>query len=1084
MLTVYKASAGSGKTFQLVVEYLQLIMENPQNYRHILAVTFTNKATNEMKSRILEQLHLLATGQPSDYLRHLKEKIALDENQIRNRAKLVLKNILHDYNRFSVSTIDSFTQRTIKAFNRELGISPNFMLELDNDMVLAEATDRLIANIDKDKKLRKWLISFSREKIQENQTQHLENSIKKLGAELFKEKFQLFFPAEGESVYSRKNLKSFGRELNEIKAGYENTLKSIGKRGVDIIANSALTVDDFSGKSRGVAAIFEKFAGGAQPGISDSTREAAENPEKWYTRTSPKKDEIRNIAENHLQPLLRQIIEFIDRKQKEYNTALAVLKQFRTLGILTDLKEVIKQMLHEKGLLQLSDANLLLSKIIGNSDAPFIYEKTGHRYHHFMLDEFQDTSLLQWKNFKPLVLNSLASGNKNLLVGDVKQSIYRWRNGDWNILAKNIYQDFREDQLSVHTLKNNWRSEKRIVAFNNAFFEHFKETMQFNLLEVLEGDDEKITNNFKRIYDSIEQVPAKKGAENEGYVNISFLADDDFENCSVQLLIEEVKKAQDKGIKASEMAILLRKNKEGPFIIEKFLEAAGLPENQRYNLSVLSNESLFLRSSQGALLIINILRLLTDPGEPVIRVALLHQWLNWLKPELIKKGKLQPGTTGYDFGLKENNNSWKDQFEAVFEAELADKIRKVKENIPVSSLDETVTRIASLWQLFEIESELPFIQTLTDQAGILKSSLSNDISNFLYWWDEKGSTTSVNVNEEADSIQLMTVHKAKGLEFKAVFIPFFNWETQNTGNKRPMLWVNPKTAPFNRFPVLPVQHEKLLRNSLFCDEYNEETVSTFIDVFNLVYVAFTRAKSALFVHCQELTEQKKETSSAKPVHFMLKKTLEKMVLHPDFQNCFNDEKTLFQLGEIPLPESTAGNSASVYIEKYAFTDFSDKVKLRWSGEYLADGETMRSVKNTGSVIHEILASVETANELENACRKALAEGKIDESEMNQLLVKLKAALQKEPVNSWFDGHFRVFNERSLLSPGKTLRPDRIMILGDKAVVADYKTGEVKADSHRKQVQNYAEVLKKSGFRKVEGYLWYIGLNEVDKVCEL
>ncbi len=217
MLTIYKASAGSGKTFQLVVEYIRLLLANPTNYRHILAVTFTNKATNEMKSRILEQLNLLSNNQPSDYLNHLIDDKTFTESFVRQRAKLVLKNILHDYNRFSVSTIDSFTQRVIKSFNRELGISPNFMLELDSEMILAEATDRLLAKIDTDKKLLKWLKDYSREQIEENNSQRIEENIKSLGKELFKEKFQVFMTGDEEKKYTRKNLGEFGKGTSKDK---------------------------------------------------------------------------------------------------------------------------------------------------------------------------------------------------------------------------------------------------------------------------------------------------------------------------------------------------------------------------------------------------------------------------------------------------------------------------------------------------------------------------------------------------------------------------------------------------------------------------------------------------------------------------------------------------------------------------------------------------------------------------------------------------------------------------------------------------------------------------------------------------
>ncbi len=1084
MLSVYKASAGSGKTFQLVVEYIRLILENPFNYKHILAVTFTNKATNEMKTRILEQLNLLATGKPSNYIQHLQEGNNYTEDFIRKRAKEVLKNILHDYNRFSISTIDSFTQRTIKAFNRELGISPNFILELDNEMILAEATDQLLAKVDKDKKLLKWLKSFSTEKIEENRSQRIDDNIKLLGKELFKEKFQVFFPDEGESVYSRKNLKSFGKELNRIKKEYETTLKNLGKKGVEIISANSLKVDDFSGKSRGIGSQFEKYANGLQPNITQTVEDAAIEVEKWYTKQSSKKAEIHGIVEKELQPLLVQILNYIRTNEEKYNTAVAVLKQFRTLGILTDLKEEIKILVQEKGLLQISDANLLLSKIIGDSDSPFIYEKTGNYYHHFMLDEFQDTSLLQWENFKPLVINSLAEGNKNLLVGDVKQSIYRWRNSDWNILAEKINDDFQENQRIDKSLVNNWRSDRNIIAFNNAVFENLKEVFEEIQFRAIQDSDNIFIEKFRNIYTSVSQIPGKE-QESNGFVSIKFLPKDEFEEDSLNNLVEQVKELQDKGIKASETAILIRANKEGTPVIKKFLEASKQPENKGYNLSVLSNESLFLFASQGVLMIINAIKLLIDSKNDIAKVALFNQWMNWLKPELASRGISTAGekSFGFDFS-SEDNRTWKEDFESVFEAELTGKLNEIIQKTFISSLDETITQISSVFQLLEIETELPFIQTLIDQAGELKSSLANDLSNLLFWWNEKGYKTSVNINEEVESIRLLTIHKSKGLEFKAVVIPFFNWKTSISGNTAPIHWVEPKLEPFNQFPILPVQHGTNMKNSQFRFEYNEEIVNTYIDVFNLVYVAFTRAKSVLVVHCPAPDEPKKETDSSKPVHYLLNKSLERISSMPFFSNCFNDDKSVFQLDEISVSGKNDKTSDSEIIQKYVFNDFSERIKLRLSGEdFLINDEKQHSVKNTGKVIHEILAEIETPADLEKSCMNALYEGKINKHEKNEIQTRLLQEFRNPLIKSWFDGSYKVLNERNLLKANKLLRPDRIMLSGNNAVVVDYKTGESKSENYHWQVKRYAKTLKETGLEKVEGYIWYIQLNEVEKVCE-
>ena len=562
MLTVYKASAGSGKTFRLVVEYLKLILDNPFNYRHILAVTFTNKATNEMKSRILKELNLIANGKNSATIEVLKTETSKSEQFIRERAHQVLRNILHDYNRFSINTIDSFTQKVIKSFNRELGISPNFTVELDTDMILEEAVARLFANIGNNKNLLHWLQEYSRERIEENHSQRLDADIKKLGAELFKERFQVFFPEDDESVYTRDNLNSFVKEIKQLKASFEQTLKNKGSKAVDEMESAGLKPADFSGgATRSVGAFLVKLANGEMPNFTKTVREAAEDAKKWAAKSNKQREEIIAIVEQKLRPVLQEIVAYFDQNFAKYNTTIAVLKQIRTLGILIDLKDEIKELLHEKGILPLSDSNLLLSKIIGQSDSPFIYEKIGNYYKHFMLDEFQDTSGLQWHNFKPLVLNSLAEGNNNLIVGDVKQSIYRWRNSDWNILAEQLKYDFSDAQRREESLEFNFRSDRNIIDFNNTIFEALLNEFENRIFNP-EEDLKNHLPRFRNIYTEFVQKTGDESAEKRGYIETNFLPAEDFMDDSTHKLIEQVKTLQDKGINAEDIAILIRKNSE------------------------------------------------------------------------------------------------------------------------------------------------------------------------------------------------------------------------------------------------------------------------------------------------------------------------------------------------------------------------------------------------------------------------------------------------------------------------------------------------------------------------------------------
>ena len=1091
MLTVYKASAGSGKTFQLVAEYLKLLLKNPLSYRNILAVTFTNKATQEMKSRILEQLNLLAENSDSAYLGLLKSATNFSETIIRERAKQVLKNILHDYNRFSVSTIDSFTQRVIKAFNREMGISPHFMLELDNEMVLEEAVDRLMAKVDSDKQLRRWLVKFSEEKIRENKSQRIEEDIKNLGSELFKEKFQVFFPENetDENPYTRENLEGFRGELEKIVGWFESALKKKAGECIAFIQQAGFSVDDFSYKMSGVAGYLKKLSDGEIKEAGTRVFTAAESAEKWFSKSHKHKIALEKLVVNNLQPLLNEILTFWSNNEIRYQSAIEVRRQLRMLGILTDLKEEVRLLLQEKGILQLSDSNLLLNKIIGESESPFIYEKIGTRFNYYMLDEFQDTSSLQWSNFKPLVANALAEGHHALLVGDVKQSIYRWRNSDWSILAQQINSDFPQFPPHEVQLKKNWRSQLNIIDFNNAAFGALKHTFEIFLSEEIE--DEGFLDKFQNIYQHFEQEPGRPSAEKKGLAEVNFIPEEDFEKQSPELLVEQVKRLQDKGLKASEIAILLRKNKEGAKVVETFMEASQKEENAGYNLTVLSNESLFLYASRSVNMVMLIIELLIDSEAEIPKVSLLHFWLSWLKPALKDKGFTfsEEPQLAFDFNnlTMQNPGKWAvdEKFRTVFESELGEKMRQLRQKILLSSPDETVSEICAYFGLFNMEAELPFLQTLIDQAASLKTVLSNDLSNFLFWWKEKGYETSVNVNDEVDSVRLLTVHKAKGLEFEAVLLPFFNWDISWSGNQAPMLWCRPETEPFSRFPLLPVKAGKNLAKTIFRQDYFDEKASSIIDTLNLVYVAFTRAKSVLIINAKKKAEKENSQKTSTPgrsVNSLLEYALARLTEDVKFSGCLDDEKNVFRYGEIPVFLASDVVSHPGWIKNYHFYDFSERIRLRFNSEdFLTTEEQKQSVKNRGKLVHGILAEIKMADDIEPACNKALNEGRISEAERKTILEKLETSLQNPEINRWFDGSFRVLNERNLLAPGELLRPDRIMFSGNHAIVVDYKWGAKLPEKYHKQVVRYAETLKKCGFGKVEGFLWYINLDEVERV---
>lgn len=1053
MLTVYKASAGSGKTFRLVVDFLKLLMEDERNYRHILAVTFTNKATAEMKERVVEQLSFLASGKETAYKKSICEETGLSEEILSAKAGKVLENILFDYNRFAVSTIDKFTQRIIKAFNREVGITPDFQIELDSELIIDEAVDRLISSIDTNKALRLWLEDFIGEKIRNNKNFDVEKDLKNLGKELFKERLQnnladliTFF----NNPTSRKN---YLEMLNKNIYAFEKQVISLSSEIVNYYSSHGYSANDFSYKSAGVAGFLEKTAKGTIPTeIKSRTLEAASSEEKWI----PKKDgknELMPLITNKLKPLLIQLISYFNSHSRLYFTAKAIKNEWFTMAVLLDLNEEITNLNHEKSILPLANSNLLLKSIIDGNETPFIYEKTGNTYHHYMLDEFQDTSAMQWDNFRPLISNALSMGTSNLAVGDVKQSIYRWRNSNWNILASKIYNDFPGFEIGAVTLDHNYRSDERVVSFNNAFFRAFVKHMAAN--ENLAPVIEQYQPILEAIYADVEQKPVKSEIGN-GFVKIDFIEDEDnsFKDNSLEKLAGQIKLLQDNGFQAGEIAILVRTNVQGEEIVNYFLEIAHLPENERYNLKVLSNESLFLRTSPAVNFVVGTIRHLINKEDRLTKATLLQLHSHLFSLE---------GSVWY-----ENQN-----FETEFENRFKSDIIQLEQVILTSSIDEILIRICEKFGLFNLAPALPFLQALIDKAAEIRKKMTNDLSNFLLWWNEHGQSESVQINEEVDAVRLLTIHKSKGLEFKAVLIPFFNWKIGE--NRQNIIWCTPHETPFSDAPLVPLSFGSALEKTIFSSDYYHEYFDIVIDNLNLAYVAFTRARSVLMVNVPQ-----KNTKSN--IGFYLEKALIEITEEASFEPTWKTGNLVFETGKLSVSEMKEIPEVPRENISWHFTPFDNRLKLRTDNddfiEVLTDGKTR---KNLGKIIHHILSEIKIATDFDLALEKASLSGELQPTELEKVKSEVSNMLNHPVAQNWFNGSYEIYNEKQLLTPFNIFRPDRIMVRNNEALVVDFKSGTIKESIYKEQVRRYCQTLIESGITDVTGYLWYLTTNEIEKV---
>lgn len=1128
-LKVYKASAGSGKTFRLAIEYIKLALINESDYKHTLAVTFTNKATAEMKSRIIGELYHLAKGKHSVYMDVLCRELNWQPIKVERQAQLVLKSILHDYSRFSISTIDSFFQRVIKAFNRELGINSAYNVELDEKSILEEATDRMIQSIEDDPKLLEWLDAFASDKIREGKGWNLKRDILRLGNEIYNETFKSLSDDQYEKLNDRSFLKDYRGKLSQIIGLFENKMKSLGQEGLNVMMLEGLSVDDFKGKGRGPATAFQKMKD-LNSDFSNTILAAAEDPSAWVTSTvkEPQKSKILLIAENKLMPKLQEAIRLIENKKRSYVTAKLIINQLYTLGILADLRKSVRELCREKGIVLISDSGHLLKNVIADSETPFVYEKTGAVYSHFMIDEFQDTSGLQWNNFKPLIGNSLSEDNLSLVVGDVKQAIYRWRSGDWRLLAGKLSESFPAFGLQNEVLNSNWRSLGIIIRFNNILFNRIPMLLQQKYeAELSEAGitENPVSIGIPEVYaDSLQQI-SKPDFSDLGHVRVRLLESkreltEENNQMIFDELISRIKSLQDNGVKAREMAILVRQKKEASQISDLFLKQKNLPENHKYNFDILSGESLFIANSEVIAFIISILTSFLNPDDQVVQAELNFLYYRKIYPRLKEMevrrresgdGSQKTGVRGQESEVRNpksgavfpDREAVEGRLLAPYEPDLNQQFEEINhpENELIRFLEgkdfeemlagkpilEIIYSICEHFNLFRLADELAYLQAFVDQISVFERNHASEITSFLDWWDENGDRFTIPISESIDAINVLTIHKSKGLEFTYVFVPFFNWAIapKTYQDQAPLLWCKPEVEPFNEMDLVPVQFKKEVGESIFYREYFTEKFNTYIDNLNLMYVVFTRAKAGLYIWSSY-------GNSMNTIGDLLKMAIENQESIEtenlnntetiQFSSVYNPEKKLLEWGQFSAFDEKRKEEPSmkdVRLSTFEFADFRKFLNIRKRGEdfFSHENKKQRGI-NKGKIIHEVLSLISTAGDLPKAVKRIELEGKIGSDEAGNMLTELNALLSDQEVKSWFDGTFRVVNERNILTGANGIkRPDRIMINGNQVIVVDYKSGDVESDKYNYQLRSYMRELRNCGYENVSGFIWYTRQNK-------
>lgn len=1108
-LTVYRASAGSGKTFTLAVEYISLLVKDPENYQHILAVTFTNKATQEMKMRILSQLYGIANSLQSSqqYFNKVKEKTNMPDAVIRNNARAALTLLIHRYNNFRILTIDAFFQQVLRNLAHELGQTANLRVDLNNEEITEKAVDQMIESLEKGQPVLQWISTYINNSIEDDNGWNIIGKIKTFGTNIFKD----FYKAH------EANLKEQLSNADDFKV-YETTLR---KRRNDIRKT-------FNGKARSILNeiknanldIPSNYRSGLYKYLTDSAiapltnkplkagvLKANESPQNWTSSKCAKADkqQIQTLAAEVLSAQLSELIAYNNDNWNEFQSIQLTLSHLSELRLLHAIADAVDNLTKDTNRFMLSNTQALLKELIADSDTPFIFERIGARLKHVMIDEFQDTSTIQWQNFQVLLANCMAQElSQNLIVGDIKQSVYRWRQGDWGIL-NNIEKSFAHQKIRLETLDYNYRSEKRIIDFNNAFWE---QCVANTAKEVAQDDAEK-AEIVQKAYEDVAQK-THKTTEN-GFVKISLYPNKSMKEAVLEELIETIKELFNNGYggkNQSKIAILVRSKSNIQDIVNALLQSFG------NEINIVSDEAFRLDASLSVNIIVSAMHLLTHPDDVLTRGKLVKLY----NQEVLKKPLTDTdllvsinGSNNIDtknIDKKERRKLATEQQMAKLNSQLPPEYVANRELLLGLPIVDLVDKLFMLFGLDRLEGQSSYICTLYDTLNDFLKDHTADIDDFINEWENSLSSKTIQ-SDEIEGIRIMTIHKSKGLEFDNVIIPFCNWEMEKKGT----LWCETKNkpAPYNKLPLLPIDfsRDKLI-GTVFEDDYKEEHFQNIVDNLNLLYVAFTRASKNLFVFglrqgkttldniakgtppgnrsyaielaLRQVSEQLQGSSLSFPddigseIHFeygtLVPETHEKEHAVADNPFLIKPDKHIVSIATYPQAATFKQSNKSIEFVKGEDVDPSDRT---------------RYIK-IGNVLHQLFSTIYTTADIPTRLNELEQQGIIynDEITSAQLRTRIEDAITNPQVQEWFSKRWQLYNECTILEYNKDTnemeehRPDRVMTDGKEFVVVDFKFGKER-EEYKKQVQQYMEILIRMGHKKVSGYLWYVVKNNVVEV---
>lgn len=1067
-LIVYKASAGSGKTFTLATEYIKLLVVNPQNYRTILAVTFTNKATEEMKMRILSQLYGIWKELPDSesYTRKVQQETDLPLPVVRERAGEALHLLLHNYNSFRVQTIDAFFQSVLRNLARELDLTANLRVGLSGDQVEEMAVDLLIDNLKHTDAILQWLLHYIMESLSDNKSWSTDDEkrtsfvreIKNFGKTIFRDYYKEHRAELNKKMAEEGFFDHYTQVLRQIRDDAKERMLTIAATYFDTLEQEGFSVADMKSNTRGVSGYFMKIKNGVFDNsiLNTTAVKAMEAPENWYKKDHPRAEELHLLADQVLIPMLRYAEVEREKQWKLYQSAHLTLSHLNNIRLLSSIEQKVKDINNEANVFLLGNTQHLLHSLIQDSDAPFVFEKIGAQLHHIMIDEFQDTSTVQWQNFKVLMRECMSHvGSENLIVGDVKQSVYRWRSGDWRLL-NHIEQQFPQEMMEVRPLQTNYRSERNIILFNNHFFSAAIRQEHDALQEQNTIGAELLRNAYA---DVCQQIPDHR--DSKGYVGIRLLPAIDYRERTLELLKEHIVTLLGCGIPQNKIAILVRTNDTITLIANYFSEHLS-------EVSIVSDEAFRLDASVSVQLLINALFLLTHPTDSLTKANIIKSYHQDVLCDNLSDADLLIKSVHADHLLPE---SYIKHFEELL----------------MLPLYELVEQLYMIFELHRLKDQSAYLCAFYDCLMEFTRDNSTDIDAFIETWEQELHKKTIQ-SDELNGIRVLTIHKSKGLEFDNVLLPFCDWRLERVDT----IWCEPQEEPFSQLPVVPVDYSQKMLGTIYEKDYQNEHLQLTVDNLNLLYVAFTRACKNLFVIGKR--------NAGKTRSALIERVLPELTLDGAVLDGIEDQNTdvSFSYGMLYTDqEEKRRTTENVFLQSsdqipVEMAVFGNKTEFRQSNksrEFVeTDDETaQQEYVKTGSILHYVFSTIRTTEDVPEALRQLEQEGVLYDEEIT--VAKLSSLLTKrfaDPrVKEWFSGKWTLYNECSIIYTDEhgevcERRPDRVMSDGNRMIVIDFKFGHPRQE-YQEQVREYMTLLKQMGHQQVEGYLWYVYSNQIEPV---